>query len=84
MAVSGHFRGVRGLSWEPRGYYLVSVADDQTARLWAPWSQGRAAATRREKTVACRSVLVATADECRRISENGDDDIGDDDIDACR
>ncbi|CAI8001653.1 Elongator complex protein 2 [Geodia barretti] len=36
--IGGHFCGVQGLSWEPRGgAFLLSVSSDQTARLHAPW-----------------------------------------------
>eukprot|EP00592_Proboscia_alata_P024841 CAMPEP_0194443780 /NCGR_PEP_ID=MMETSP0176-20130528/126899_1 /TAXON_ID=216777 /ORGANISM="Proboscia alata, Strain PI-D3" /LENGTH=775 /DNA_ID=CAMNT_0039270075 /DNA_START=814 /DNA_END=3141 /DNA_ORIENTATION=- len=37
VCLTGHFRGVSDLCWEPRsGTYLLSVGKDQTCRLWAP------------------------------------------------
>lgn len=33
---TGHFSEARDLAWEPTGSYLVTVSDDQTARLFMP------------------------------------------------
>jgi len=37
VAVGGHTREVRGLSWSQDGSYLLSTSADQTTRLWAEW-----------------------------------------------
>jgi elongator complex protein 2 len=37
-AVTGHWREVNGIAWEPRGRYLLSASSDQTTRLWAETS----------------------------------------------
>jgi hypothetical protein len=42
---SGHFAGVRDMAWDPSGYCLVTVSDDQTTRLFMP----------------CKSTLEGTA-----------------------
>lgn len=52
--VSGHFRGVRDVAWQPGGHYCVSLGDDQTARLFAAWTQGPEASTRRQRALAVR------------------------------
>lgn len=33
--ITGHFRSVQDLAWDPNGEYLLSVGSDQTTRLWA-------------------------------------------------
>lgn len=33
--ITGHFRPVQDLAWDPRGEYLFTVGSDQTTRLWA-------------------------------------------------
>ncbi|KAI8071807.1 WD40-repeat-containing domain protein [Gongronella butleri] len=40
VTISGHFRSVEQVSWDPQSRYLVSVSLDQTARLYAPWKRG--------------------------------------------
>eukprot|EP01116_Phalansterium_solitarium_P005177 TRINITY_DN1656_c0_g2_i1.p1 TRINITY_DN1656_c0_g2~~TRINITY_DN1656_c0_g2_i1.p1 ORF type:complete len:928 (+),score=333.41 TRINITY_DN1656_c0_g2_i1:1306-4089(+) len=37
VTVSGHAAAVTDCAWQPDGAYLVSVSEDRTARLWAPW-----------------------------------------------
>lgn len=39
VTTSGHFSDVKDVSWEASGAYFVSVSKDQTARIWARWSQ---------------------------------------------
>ena len=39
LGVSGHFKSVKDLAWNPSGQYLVSVSLDQTARLWGKWNR---------------------------------------------
>jgi WD40 repeat protein len=43
VVAAGHFGAVSDVEWEPGGKYLVSVSKDQTARLWAEWTQGASA-----------------------------------------
>ena len=33
--ITGHFRPVLDLAWDPRGEYLLTTGSDQTTRLWA-------------------------------------------------
>ncbi|KAL7502651.1 hypothetical protein ACHAXN_000578, partial [Cyclotella atomus] len=33
--ITGHFRAVQDLNWDPNGEYLLSVGSDQTTRMWA-------------------------------------------------
>ncbi len=40
---------------QPDGHYLVSVSEDQTARLYAEWSHGAAAAARAAAATAARA-----------------------------
>ncbi|KAK8232552.1 elongator protein 2 [Phyllosticta capitalensis] len=39
VAVSGHVRAVKSLSWSPDGSYLLSTSSDQTTRQWAQWAR---------------------------------------------
>ncbi|XP_050665246.1 elongator complex protein 2 [Leptidea sinapis] len=39
VVVGGHFGGVEAVCWEPSGQYLLSVSQDQTARVHAPWKR---------------------------------------------
>lgn len=39
VAVGGHTREVRGVSWSKDGSYLLSTSADQTTRLWAEWQK---------------------------------------------
>ncbi|KAK8151136.1 elongator protein 2 [Phyllosticta citrichinensis] len=39
VAVSGHVRAVKDLSWSPDGSYLLSTSSDQTTRQWAEWKR---------------------------------------------
>lgn len=34
--VTGHFRPVKDLAWDPLGCYLLTCGEDQTTRLWSP------------------------------------------------
>lgn len=38
LSVSGHVRPVTGISWAPRGEYLLSTSADQTTRLHSRWA----------------------------------------------
>ncbi len=49
--MSGHFEAVEDISWEPgAGEYLVSVSNDQTCRLHAPWRKKGKSPEEIEKT----------------------------------
>lgn len=37
VTVSGHFGPVEDLTWDPQGNYILSVSEDRTARVFAPW-----------------------------------------------
>ncbi|ORX62251.1 WD40 repeat-like protein [Hesseltinella vesiculosa] len=39
VTISGHFRSVEQVAWDPKSRYLVSVSLDQTTRLYAPWQR---------------------------------------------
>ncbi|KAI0080733.1 WD40 repeat-like protein [Panus rudis PR-1116 ss-1] len=41
-AITGHCNAVKGLSWSPRGEYLLSTGLDQTTRIHAPIDMNRA------------------------------------------
>ncbi len=51
---AGHYAAVQDLSWEARGNYLITVSKDQTARVWAKWTEGAAAEARRQAARASR------------------------------
>ena len=33
--ITGHFRSVEDMAWDPQGEYLLTISTDQTTRLWA-------------------------------------------------
>ncbi|KAI8394027.1 WD40-repeat-containing domain protein [Radiomyces spectabilis] len=39
VSISGHFRPVEQLAWDPESRFLVSVSLDQTTRMFAPWNR---------------------------------------------
>ncbi|ORZ19804.1 WD40-repeat-containing domain protein [Absidia repens] len=39
VTVSGHFKQVEQVTWDPQSRYLVSASLDQTTRLYAPWKR---------------------------------------------
>jgi elongator complex protein 2 len=51
---AGHYAPVQDLSWEARGNYLITVSKDQTARVWAQWTEGPAARARTQAARAAR------------------------------
>jgi elongator complex protein 2 len=40
VAVTGHVREVKGLSWSRDGSYLLTTGTDQTTRLYSQWKRG--------------------------------------------
>lgn len=40
VAITGHTREVRGVTWSKDGSYLLSTSQDQTTRLFSEWKQG--------------------------------------------
>ncbi|KAI8992458.1 WD40-repeat-containing domain protein [Pilobolus umbonatus] len=39
VAISGHFKSVENLAWDPKSRFLLSTSLDQTTRLYAPWNR---------------------------------------------
>ncbi|CAO3596910.1 unnamed protein product [Absidia cylindrospora] len=39
VTISGHFKQVEQVTWDPQSRYLVSASLDQTTRLYAPWKR---------------------------------------------
>ncbi|CAO3634423.1 unnamed protein product [Mucor hiemalis] len=39
VAISGHFKSVESLAWDPKSRFLLSASLDQTTRLFAPWNR---------------------------------------------
>lgn len=39
MVCSGHFGSVDDFIWDPSGGFAITVSEDQTSRLHAPWAQ---------------------------------------------
>ncbi|KAI9020993.1 quinon protein alcohol dehydrogenase-like superfamily [Phycomyces nitens] len=39
VAISGHFKPVESVAWDPHSRYLLSASLDQSTRLYAPWSR---------------------------------------------
>ena len=40
VAITGHVREVKGLSWSRDGKYLLTTSSDQTTRLFSEWKRG--------------------------------------------
>lgn len=41
VTISGHFGPVEEIAWDPTETYLVSISSDQTARVFAKWTNGK-------------------------------------------
>ncbi|KAI8140023.1 WD40-repeat-containing domain protein [Fennellomyces sp. T-0311] len=39
VSISGHFKAVESVQWDPKSRFLLSASLDQTTRLFAPWSR---------------------------------------------
>ncbi|KAI7853664.1 quinon protein alcohol dehydrogenase-like superfamily [Circinella umbellata] len=39
VSISGHFKAVESVTWDPKSRFLLSASLDQTARLFAPWNR---------------------------------------------
>jgi elongator complex protein 2 len=39
VAITGHVREVKGVSWSRDGYYMLSTGSDQTSRLYSQWKR---------------------------------------------
>lgn len=41
VTIGGHFNEVVDLAWDPQGLFIITVSEDQTTRIHAPWSKNR-------------------------------------------
>ena len=58
---AGHYAAVHDVSWEPLGNYLITVSKDQTARVWARWTEGQEAAARTQRARSCRGAWLGSS-----------------------